>query len=304
MNFSRQAAVVPARRRADPRLARASSPKRTRRRRCKRSSPTCSAGCAPGSSFGDAISAAPQGVPRLLHRGRPRRRADRPARRRARPARRSTWSARSRPQTELKSALTYPIDRVLPRDRRGDHHGGRTCCRSSRSFYTSLARAPAAADAHAARLHQLHDELVVADRTASSIAVVVVGFAVLGGQARQGAARRDSCCGCRRSASSCTSIAVERFCRVLATLVHTGVPLPDAVQVSADSTNNRVFQAKLATVREAMMRGEGLARPIQAVGHLPAGRAPDDPRRREHRLARHAARQRGDVLRARAEVPS
>jgi type IV pilus assembly protein PilC len=64
-------------------------------------------------------------------------------------------------------------------------------------------------------------------------------------------------------------MAVERFCRVLATLVHTGVPLPDAVHVAADSTNNSVFRTKLATAREAMMRGEGLARPIQATGIFP-----------------------------------
>jgi type IV pilus assembly protein PilC len=51
--------------------------------------------------------------------------------------------------------------------------------------------------------------------------------------------------------------------------VHSGVPLPDAVQVAADSTNNYVFQTKLATVREAMMRGDGLARPIQASGLFP-----------------------------------
>src|ERR1700730_10194004 len=65
-------------------------------------------------------------------------------------------------------------------------------------------------------------------------------------------------------------VAIGRFCRVLAALVHAGVPLPDAVQVSADSTNNRVFQRKLSTVREAMMRGEGLARPIAASGVFPA----------------------------------
>ena len=64
-------------------------------------------------------------------------------------------------------------------------------------------------------------------------------------------------------------MAVERFCRVLATLVHTGVPLPDAVQVSAESTNNSVFMTKLAVAREAMMRGEGLARPIQLTGIFP-----------------------------------
>ncbi|MDP9222957.1 MAG: type II secretion system F family protein [Actinomycetota bacterium] len=65
-------------------------------------------------------------------------------------------------------------------------------------------------------------------------------------------------------------IAVERFCRVLAALVSAGVPLPDAVEVSGASTNNRVFQAKLATVREAMMRGQGLARPMSESGLLPA----------------------------------
>ncbi len=64
-------------------------------------------------------------------------------------------------------------------------------------------------------------------------------------------------------------IAIERFCRVLATLVQSGVPLPDAVQVAADSTNNEVFRSKLFTVREAMVRGEGLARPIQASGIFP-----------------------------------
>jgi type IV pilus assembly protein PilC len=56
---------------------------------------------------------------------------------------------------------------------------------------------------------------------------------------------------------------------VLAALVQAGVPLPDAVHVAAESTNNRVFQDKLITVREAMMRGDGLARPIQASGLFP-----------------------------------
>src|SRR5262249_2781153 len=64
--------------------------------------------------------------------------------------------------------------------------------------------------------------------------------------------------------------ALERFCRVLAALVGAGVSLPDAVQVSAGSTNQWVFEEKLAGVREAMMRGEGLARPIAASGIFPA----------------------------------
>jgi type IV pilus assembly protein PilC len=99
--------------------------------------------------------------------------------------------------------------------------------------------------------------------------IVLIGIAVLGG--KQGKVRRDTMLLRLPAIGKLMNlIAVERFCRVLATLVETGVPLPDAVQVSADSTNNSVFQTKLASVRDAMMRGEGLARPIQATGIFPA----------------------------------
>lgn len=95
-----------------------------------------------------------------------------------------------------------------------------------------------------------------------------VGFAVIGG--KRGKMRRDTLLLRLPAVGGIFNlIAIERFCRVLAALVQTGVPLPDAVQVAADSTNNAVFQGKLATVREAMMRGDGLARPIQASGIFP-----------------------------------
>jgi len=97
---------------------------------------------------------------------------------------------------------------------------------------------------------------------------VAIAFAVLGG--KRGKARRDrTILRLPALGKLFHLIAVERFCRVLAALVQAGVPLPDAVQVSADSTNNEVFRTKLMTVREAMMRGEGLARPIQASGLFP-----------------------------------
>ena len=99
--------------------------------------------------------------------------------------------------------------------------------------------------------------------------IVATGFGLFGG--RHGKPRRDATLLRLPAIGKLVSlIAVERFCRVLATLVQSGVPLPDAVQVSADSTNNSVFQTKLADVRDAMMRGEGLARPIQATGIFPA----------------------------------
>jgi type IV pilus assembly protein PilC len=104
---------------------------------------------------------------------------------------------------------------------------------------------------------------------ATFIAIGLVAYAVIGG--KHGKARRDALLLRTPLIGNLINlIAVERFCRVLATLVHAGVPLPDAVGVSADSTNNRVFQRKLATVREAMMRGDGLARPIAAADIFPA----------------------------------
>ena len=62
---------------------------------------------------------------------------------------------------------------------------------------------------------------------------------------------------------------VERFCRLLPTMMEAGVPLPEAMAVLGDGTSNVVFQERLAEVREAMMRGEGLARPMGATGLFP-----------------------------------
>ena len=100
-------------------------------------------------------------------------------------------------------------------------------------------------------------------------AIFVIGVGVIGG--KHGKGRRDRLM-LRLPAIGALFhlVAVERFCRVLAALVNAGVSLPDAVQVSADSTNNRLFQEKLRIVREAMMRGEGLARPVTASGLFPA----------------------------------
>src|SRR6266550_320679 len=62
---------------------------------------------------------------------------------------------------------------------------------------------------------------------------------------------------------------VERFCRLLATMMHAGVPLPEAMGVLGDATKNVVFQEGLADVHGAMMRGEGLARPMSNTKLFP-----------------------------------
>jgi type IV pilus assembly protein PilC len=63
---------------------------------------------------------------------------------------------------------------------------------------------------------------------------------------------------------------LERFCRVLSAMVMSGVPLPEALLVTTAATNNDVFRKGLATAREGMLRGEGLAGPMSATGLFPA----------------------------------
>lgn len=62
---------------------------------------------------------------------------------------------------------------------------------------------------------------------------------------------------------------VERFCRLLSTMMGAGVPLPEAMAVLGQGVKNVIFQERLADVRDAMMRGEGLARPMGASKLFP-----------------------------------
>jgi type IV pilus assembly protein PilC len=62
---------------------------------------------------------------------------------------------------------------------------------------------------------------------------------------------------------------VERFCRLLSTMMGAGVPLPEAMGVLGDGTKNVLFQEGLQEVRDAMMRGEGLAKPMGATNLFP-----------------------------------
>ena len=62
---------------------------------------------------------------------------------------------------------------------------------------------------------------------------------------------------------------IERFCRILYSMVAAGVPLPDALLVTTQTTTNFVFRQGLTSARSAMMRGEGLAGPLNASGLFP-----------------------------------
>lgn len=62
---------------------------------------------------------------------------------------------------------------------------------------------------------------------------------------------------------------VERFCRILSSMVGAGVPLDEAMTVARNSLNNEHYEQKLGLAHEAMLEGEGLAAPIQRTKLFP-----------------------------------
>jgi general secretion pathway protein F/type IV pilus assembly protein PilC len=66
------------------------------------------------------------------------------------------------------------------------------------------------------------------------------------------------------------SMAVSRFCRVLGTLLTNGVPIVKSLEISADSTGNRVLSTAVRQAAENISAGESLATPLAASGQFPA----------------------------------
>jgi type IV pilus assembly protein PilC len=101
------------------------------------------------------------------------------------------------------------------------------------------------------------------------VAVVVV--VILGQRTIRGKAVRDSVLLRMPVLGGVIRFAViERFCRILTSMVDAGVPLPDALLVITEGTDNDVFRRGLLAAREAMLRGEGLAGPLAETGLFPA----------------------------------
>lgn len=65
------------------------------------------------------------------------------------------------------------------------------------------------------------------------------------------------------------SLAVARFCRVLGTLLHGGVPIVRSLDVAADSTGNKVLVAAVRDASDNITSGQSLAEPLGASGHFP-----------------------------------
>lgn len=65
------------------------------------------------------------------------------------------------------------------------------------------------------------------------------------------------------------NLAVARFCRVLGTLLHNGVPILKSLDVSSEATGNRVLTQAVQDAAKNISAGEPLAAPLAASGHFP-----------------------------------
>jgi type IV pilus assembly protein PilC len=65
-------------------------------------------------------------------------------------------------------------------------------------------------------------------------------------------------------------IAVARFCRTLATLTASGVPILDGLEITARTSGNAIIEDAIMAVRKAVEGGMTIAQPLKEAGVFPA----------------------------------
>ena len=66
-----------------------------------------------------------------------------------------------------------------------------------------------------------------------------------------------------------TMTALCRFCRILGTLLHNGVPILQSLKISRDSAGNRVLANVIEEAGESVRKGESLSTPLGKCGLFP-----------------------------------
>ena len=64
-------------------------------------------------------------------------------------------------------------------------------------------------------------------------------------------------------------VAVARFCRTLSTLISSGVPIMDGLEITAKTSGNAIIEGAIRQVRSRIERGETIAAPLRATGIFP-----------------------------------
>jgi type IV pilus assembly protein PilC len=65
-------------------------------------------------------------------------------------------------------------------------------------------------------------------------------------------------------------IAVARFCRTLATLISSGVPILDGLEITAKTAGNAIVEDAVMLTRKSIERGETVAAPLKETGVFPS----------------------------------
>jgi type IV pilus assembly protein PilC len=65
-------------------------------------------------------------------------------------------------------------------------------------------------------------------------------------------------------------IAVARFCRTLSTLISSGVPILDGLDITAKTSGNAIVEDAILATRASIERGETIAVPLKETGVFPA----------------------------------
>jgi type IV pilus assembly protein PilC len=65
-------------------------------------------------------------------------------------------------------------------------------------------------------------------------------------------------------------ISVARFCRTLSTLISSGVPILDGLEITAKTSGNAIVEDAIMSTRKSIERGETIAEPLKQTGVFPA----------------------------------
>lgn len=65
------------------------------------------------------------------------------------------------------------------------------------------------------------------------------------------------------------NLAISRFCRVLGTLMHNGVPILKALEISSAAAGNRILGDSISQATDNITSGEALSEPLAKSGHFP-----------------------------------
>ena len=65
------------------------------------------------------------------------------------------------------------------------------------------------------------------------------------------------------------NLAIARFCRILGTLLHNGIPILTALKIAKDSTGNKRLTQAIQQAAENVTGGQSLGPPLSASGYFP-----------------------------------